>query len=114
MQRIQHKSRSIYPVDLGVDHSLDLLSSICSRLGISRADAIRDAISHYADYLEGLEVVEYRDISLDKAKEEIKEFIKDKDRISADEISNQLRIDMSLVNEALTALWNEGMVEPDE
>jgi len=86
---------------------------IVEKIGCSKADAIRDAIRFYADYLSGLEVIRYREIGKEEAKEEIKAYIKGKNRVSADEISDALRIDMSMINEILLELWEEGWVEPD-
>jgi len=51
------------------------------KIGCSKADAIRDAIRFYADYLSGLEVIRYREIGREEAKEEIKAYIKGKDRV---------------------------------
>jgi Mn-dependent DtxR family transcriptional regulator len=83
-------------------------------VGCSKADAIRDAIQHYAEYVRGLEVVAYRDVNKKQVKKEVQEYLKGKERVTTDEISDALRIDMSLVNEALLELWQEGWVEPDE
>ena len=103
--------RHIYPVDLkDVDEALEM---IVEKIGCSKADAIRDAIRFYVDYLSGLEVIRYREIGREEAKEEIKAYIKGKDRVSADEISDALRIEMSMINEVLLELWEEGWVEPD-
>ena len=96
------------------EESLKGLTKITEKLGCSKADAIRDAIKHYAEYLEGLEVVNLRNVSVDEAKQEIREYLKGKDRVSADEISDELRIDFSLVNRILLLLWEEGVVEPSE
>jgi predicted ArsR family transcriptional regulator len=60
----------------------------------------------------GLEVVTYRELTKEQAKEEVKKYLKGKDRVSADEISDALRVDMGLVNEVLMELWQEGWVEP--
>ena len=89
------------------------LNFISERLKVSKAEAIREAIRHYAEELRGLEVVELRDIPKEQAKKEIIEFIKDKDRIWADEIADALRLDLSLVNDILMELWSEGYVEPE-
>jgi len=102
--------RYVYPVDLG--DSVSDLSMIVKKLGASKADAIRGAIKYYAEYLRGLEVITYRKISVEQAKREIQKYLKGKDRVSADEISDKLRIDMGLVNETLLKLWQEGWVEP--
>lgn len=57
--------------------------------------------------IEDLEIITYRDITKEQAK------MKGKKRVSADEISDVLRIDMTLVNETLHELWHEGWVEPE-
>ena len=45
--------------------------------------------------------------------ETIQRYLKGKDRVRADEISDALRIDFDLVNELLLELWGEGWVEPE-
>lgn len=107
----QIERRHVYPVDLkSVDEAVNM---IVEKIGCSKADAIRDAIRYYADYLSGLEVIRYREIGKEEAKEEIKAYIKGKDRVSADEISDALRIEMRMINEVLLELWEEEWVEPD-
>lgn len=103
----------VYPLKLPQD-SLDALTKIIDKLGCSKAEAIRDAIKYYADYLQGLEVVNLRNLSEEEAKREIQECLRGKDRVSADEISDELRIDMGIVNKVLLGLWQEGDVEPIE
>jgi len=103
----------VYPLKLPQD-SLDALAKIIDKLGCSKAEAIRDAINYYADYLQGLEVVNLRNLSEEEAKREIQEYLRGKDRVSADEISDELRIDMGIVNKVLLGLWQEGDVEPIE
>ena len=103
--------RYVYPVDLTeVERELNIITK---KLKVSKAEAIREAIRHLAEELRGIEVVELRDVSGDQAKKEIIEFIKGRDRVWADEISDALRIDLSLVNDILMELWSEGYVEPD-
>ena len=104
--------RYVYPVDLTeVEKELKIITD---KLKISKAEAIREAIRYYAEELRGIEVVELRDVPRDQAKKEIIEFIKGKDRVWADEISDALRIDLSLVNDILMELWSEGYVEPED
>lgn len=105
------KARFVYPVDL-TDYTDDL-DTIVEKLGVSKAEAMREAIKHYAEYIRGLEVVTYRDVTKEQAKREIQKYLKGKNRVRADEISDVLRIDLSLVNEALLQLWGEGWVEPE-
>ena len=103
--------RYVYPVDLkDVSEMLDI---IVDKLGCSKADAIRDAVQYYAEYIRGLEVVTYRDVGKEQAKKEVQDYIKGKERVAADEISDALKIDMGMVNEALLELWQEGWVEPE-
>lgn len=103
--------RLVYPVDL--TGSMKDLDAITEKLRVSKADAIREAIKNYAENLRGLEVVTYRDVTKGQAKKEIQRYLKGKDRVRADEISDALRIDFDLVNELLLELWGEGWVEPE-
>ncbi len=104
--------RYVYPVDLTeVEKELKLITE---KLKVSKAEAIREAIRHLAEELRGLEVVELRDVSRKQAKKEIVEFIKGKDRVWADEIADSLRLDLTLVNDVLMELWEEGYVEPED
>jgi hypothetical protein len=103
--------RVVYPVDL--TGNLKDLNAITEKLRISRAEAIREAIKNYAEHLRGLEVVTYRDVTKVQAKTEIQRYLKGKDRVRADEISDALRIDFDIVNETLLKLWGEGWVEPE-
>ncbi len=63
--------------------------------------------------IEDLEIITYRDITKEQAKREIQKYLKGRKRVGADEISDVLRIDMTLVNETLHELWHEGWVEPE-
>ena len=101
----------VYSLKLTEDDQKDL-AKIMEKLDLTKADAIRDAIRYYTEYLEGLEVVNLRDLSEEEAKKEIQAYLKGKDRIHADEVSEALRLDLSLVNKILLALWMEGEVEP--
>ncbi|RLI81932.1 MAG: winged helix-turn-helix domain-containing protein [Archaeoglobales archaeon] len=103
--------RYVYPVDLTeVEKELEF---IAKKLKVSKAKAIREAIRWFAEELKGLEVVEIRSVSKEQAKREILEYIKGKERVTTDEIANDLRLDFSLVNEILMELWSECYVEPE-
>ena len=104
--------RYVYPVDL--TDVKEELKFIVEKLKVSKAEAIREAIRHFAEELRGLEVVELREIPREQAKKEIIEYIKGKDRVWADEIADALRLDLSLVNDILMELWSEGYVEPED
>jgi hypothetical protein len=103
--------RYIYPVD--ITEVEEELRAIAEKLKVSKAEAIREAIKHYAEELKGIEVVELRNVSREQAKNEIIEFINGKSRVWADEIANALRLELSLVNDILMELWSEGYVEPE-
>jgi predicted DNA-binding protein len=107
----EYKKGYVYPFKLTEESQSDL-TKITNKLGCTKAEAIRDALRHYAEYLEGLEVVSLRDVSEEDAKEEVRAYLKGKERVRADEISDALRLDLSLVNDVLTKLWREGEVEP--
>jgi len=106
------RKRDIYPISLS-NEDRQALDEIVAKSKISKAEAMREAIKHYAEYVRGLEVVTYRDVTKEQAKREIQKYLKGKNRVRADEISDVLRIDLSLVNEALLQLWGEGWVEPE-
>ncbi|MCK4476305.1 MAG: ribbon-helix-helix protein, CopG family [Methanophagales archaeon] len=101
--------REIYPID--ITKRKDKLEKICKRMGISNAEAIRDAIDFYYDYVRGLKVIELRDVSKEQAEKEILEYVKEKGKAWTDEISDDLRIDIVLVNEILKELAEKGVVE---
>ena len=109
--RAEYAKGYVYPLKLTEESQKDLIK-IMEKMGYTKAAAIREAIKHYAEYLEGLEVVNLRDVSEEEARKEIKEYLEGKDRIGADEVSDSLRLDLSLVNKILLALWQEGEVEP--
>ena len=103
--------RVVYPVDL--TGCLKDLATVTEKLRISKADAIREAIKHYAEELRGLEVVTYRKVTEGQAREEIRRYLKGKGSVRADEISDALRMDFDLVNKVLLEMWGEGWVEPE-
>jgi predicted transcriptional regulator len=89
------------------------LKCIAEKLGVSKDEAVREAIRFFAAELKGLEIVELRDIPKERARKEIIDFIKGKERVWADEIADALRLDLAFVNDILKELWEEGYVEPD-
>lgn len=105
------QQKYVYPITLS-EQDLAALNRLMEKLGCSKADAIRDAIHHYIEYVQGLEVVKIRqNISKDQAKREILEYLKGKNRVYADEVASALRLDFNFVNELLMGLWQEGRVE---
>ncbi len=102
--------RLVYPVDL-TEQATDL-KLISEKLGISKAEAIRESLKHYAEQLRGIEVVTYRDVGRAQAKKEVERYLRGKDRVWTDEISDALRLEPGLVNEVLMELWKVGLVEP--
>jgi len=101
--------RQIYPIDLSKHR--EKLKTICKKLGISKASAIRNAIDFYYDYVSGLKVIELRNITREEAEKEILEYIKEKGKAWTDEIADDLRIDIVLVNDILKELAEKGVVE---
>ena len=112
MQR-GRRSRYIYPVTLD-KKDRDALRFISGKLDSSNADAIREAINHYSEYLQGIEVVKPRKISDAQATKEIVDYLRGKERVYTDEIVDALNIDFDKVNRILMDLWQGGKVEQIE
>jgi len=112
MQKVKH-SKYVYPVTLD-KKDREALKFISDKLDSSNAGAIREAINHYSEYLQGIEVVKPRKISDSQAAKEIIEYLKGKNRVYTDEIADALNIDFDKVNKVLMDLWQEGKVEQVE
>jgi len=112
MQKVKH-SKYVYPVTLD-KKDREALKFISDKLDSSNAGAIREAINHYSEYLQGIEVVKPRKISDSQASKEIIEYLKGKNRVYTDEIADALNIDFDKVNKVLMDLWQEGKVEQVE
>lgn len=108
---VENHKRSIYPIALTLEIQQEL-SDIMARSKISKAEAIRRSIKKYAEYLQTLEVVAYRKIGASEARQEIEGYLKGREHVTSDEISNALNIDFDLVNKVLLGMWGEGRVEP--
>ncbi len=109
----ERRSRYIYPVTLD-KKDRDALRFISDKLDSSNADAIREAINHFSEYLQGIEVVRPRKISNVQATKEIVEYLRGKERVYTDEIVDALNIDFDKVNRILMDLWQRRKVEQIE
>ena len=96
---VEMTEREVYPID--ITKQKDKLEAICKKMGISKAEAIRDAIDFYYEYIRGLKVIELRAITKEQAEKEILEYMKEKGKAWTDEIADDLRIDIVLVHEIL-------------
>lgn len=112
MQKAKH-SKYVYPVTLD-RKDREMLKFISNKIDSSNADAIREAINYYSEYLHGIEVVKPRKISDNQAAKEITEYLKGKDKVYTDEIADALNIDFDKVNKVLMNLWQKGRVEQIE
>ena len=104
-------SRYVYPVALDNEEA-KALEGLAAKLGLSRAEAIREAIRHYVEYTKGMEVVKMRNISKEDARKEVLAYLEKHERAWSSTIADELRLDLSLVNEILQELWSEEKVEP--
>jgi len=95
--KIKHAKGYVYPLKPSQE-IMGNLEKITEKLGCSKADTIRDAIRYYSEYLEGLEIVNLRDLSEEEAKSGIQDYLRGKNRVTADRISNDLRLDLGLAN----------------
>ena len=61
--------------------------------------------------LEGMKIVQIRNISKEEAKREILEYIKGKNKVYASDIADELRLDLSLTFEIIDELFLEEKIE---
>ncbi|MBL7170207.1 MAG: winged helix-turn-helix domain-containing protein [Candidatus Aenigmarchaeota archaeon] len=101
--------RYVYPIDLT---NLNIeVEVICEKLRISKAEAIRNAIEFYSEYVKGLKVIELRRVPKKQAEKEILNYIKKRGKAWTSEIADDLRLDVVLVNDILKKLAEEGEIE---
>ena len=103
------KQRYVYPVDLTEDY--DQLEEICSKLRVNKADAIRDAIEYYYNYIKGLKIIEIRKVTKKEAEKEILAYLSKNKKAWTSEIADDLRIDVVLVNDILHELAEKGKIK---
>ena len=106
------EKRKIYPLDItSVEKDIQ---TIVEKLNISQAEAIRQAITHYAEYVKGLKIITPRVVPIEQAEREILNYLEQYEGkgIYSDEISEALNLDFDLVNTALVRLWENGKIEP--
>ena len=107
--RARTVQRLVYPVDLtGIGPELD---EICSKLRLSKADAIRNAVEAYHEQLKGIKVIELRNIPRARAEKESLAVVRERGTAYADEIADELRLDVFFVNDVLKKLAEKGMVK---
>lgn len=88
------------------------LKRIMAKLEINQSEALREAVRQYADRIDGIEIAKLRDISFERAKKEISNYLKQKEKATNAQIADNLRLDIVLVNKVLNALWEAELVEP--
>jgi len=105
--------RKVYPVDITPIEKE--LTQIAEKLQISKAEAIRQAIRYYAEWVQDLKVITPRVIPLEEAKKEILKYLETKeDVVYTDEIAEALNLDFDLTHRALMELWKNGDVDREE
>ena len=100
--------RYVYPVDISKHEKQ--LEEICTKLGLTKAEAIRDAIEFYYNQVRGYKVIELRNISKKQAEREILDYVKKRGRASTSEIADDLRLDVIVVDDILHELAETGKV----
>ncbi len=93
-------------------NDIDDLKKIMAKLEINQSKALREAVKHYADQIDGVEVVKLRELTFEQAKKEISNYLKQKGKATNAEVADDLRLDIVLVNKVLNALWEVELVEP--
>jgi DNA-binding MarR family transcriptional regulator len=100
--------RIVYPFDLSAQSGK--LEEICGRLKLSKAEALRQALDHYYEYVKGMKIIEIREISEKQAEKEILAFLKSHKGAFTSEIADSLRLDIVLVDSILHKLAEKGRV----
>lgn len=77
----------------------------------SRSELVREAIEDKITQLKGVEIVKIRNIPKSKAKKEILDYIRNKDRVYASDIAFDLRLDLGLVFKIVDELFREEKLE---
>ena len=112
MQLVTKTKESSLPpirIDSGILKELDLL---VDKFGYrSRTELIREAIEEKIAGLRGAKIMELREISDEKAKKELLEYIKGKESIYPSDIADFLRIPLEQVFRIVNELFAEDKVE---
>jgi len=104
------ETRKVYPVDITPIEKE--LNQITKKLQISKAEAIRQAIRYYAEWVRDLKIITPRIIPLEEAKKEILKYLETRDDVVyTDEIAEALNLDFDLTHKALMELWKDGEVD---
>lgn len=103
------QQRYVYPVDLTEDYNK--VEAICTKLRVTKAEAIRDALDHYYNYVKGLKIVETRQIPKKQAEKEILSYLKKNKKAWTSEIADNLMIDVVQVNDILHELAEDGKIK---
>ncbi|MEK6843366.1 MAG: ribbon-helix-helix protein, CopG family [Candidatus Micrarchaeota archaeon] len=102
-------SRYVYPVDLTGE--INKIDEICRKMKFSKAEAIREALSHYHEYVRGIKVIELRGLNSKDAEKEILSYLKSHKNAFTSQIADELRLDLLQVNDILVKLAEEGKVK---
>lgn len=95
-------------VRLAEKQDKDIQGLVDDGLYLSVSEFIRDAVR---EKLEAIKVLEVRDVSRGKAKEEIVEFLKTQENAYPSDIADGLRLDFDLVLSIVKELIKEGRVK---
>lgn len=89
------------------DETMYVFDSAARKVGLSRSEALREAIDLFINHAKGMKVIEMRDVSKSKAKKEIRTYLKERGSAWTGEISDELRIDFELVSKCVDELIEE-------
>ena len=103
------QQRYIYPVDL--TELNEKIEKVREKMGLNKAEVIREAIDFYHNYVMGLKVIELREIPREQAEKEILQYLKVKGKAWTSDIADDLRIDINMVNDIMNDLVKRDKVE---
>jgi metal-responsive CopG/Arc/MetJ family transcriptional regulator len=103
--------RASIPVSLAIEE-VKQLDRARAMLGFrSRSELIRESIRHFLDEIGEARIIRVRKMTLEQAKREILDYLKQHNSAYVSEIANERGIDIDLAFRAARALEKEGLVK---
>lgn len=103
--------RATVPVSLPAE-VIKKLDDARAKLGYrSRNEVIRESIRHFIEEVEGMRIIQLRDVSKGQARREILEYLRKKEITYPSDIAEELRLDYGLVADIIRELWEGKKVE---
>lgn len=103
IQESEHISTRLTPKEI---QEIDRL--VEEGIFLNRSDFLRTAVRALLD---NMEIINLREISVEEAKREILQLLKNKDLAYPSDVADELRLDLKTTIKAIKELWQEGKIE---